>query len=80
MSNPTPKFEDLDAAVKHVGDLITSQNIATSAAKGILYSLTETIGSMIGDVDLPAHLRSGYEGLLETARELNLKMNDQLDR
>jgi len=80
VSNPTPKFEDLDAAVKHVGDLIASQNIATSAAKGILYSLTETIGSMIGDVDLPAHLRSGYEGLLETARELNLKMNDQLDR
>ena len=80
MSNPTPKFEDLDAAVKHVGDLIASQNIASSAAKGILYSLTETIGSMIGDVDLPAHLRSGYEGLLETARELNLKMNDQLDR
>ena len=80
MSNPTPKFEDLDAAVKHVSDLIASQNIATSAAKGILYSLTETIGSMIGDVDLPAHLRSGYEGLLETARELNLKMNDQLDR
>ncbi len=80
MSNPTPKFEDLDAAVKHVGDLIASQNIATSAAKGILYSLTETIGSMIGDVDLPAHLRSGYEGLLETARELNLKMNDLLDR
>ena len=80
MSNPTPKFEDLDAAVKHVGDLIASQNIATSAAKGILYSLTETIGSMIGDVDLPAHIRSGYEGLLETARELNLKMNDQLDR
>lgn len=80
MSNPTPKFEDLDAAVKHVGNLIASQNIATSAAKGILYSLTETIGSMIGDVDLPAHLRSGYEGLLETARELNLKMNDQLDR
>ena len=35
---------------------------------------------MIGDVDLPAHLRSGYEGLLETARELNLKMHDQLDR
>ena len=80
MSNPTPKFEDLDAAVKHVGNLIASQNIATSAAKGILYSLTETIGSMIGDVDLPAHLRSGYEGLLETARELNLKMNEQLDR
>jgi len=80
VSNPTPKFEDLDAAVKHVGDLIASQNIATSAAKGILYSLTETIGSMIGDVDLPAHLRSGYEGLLETARELNLKMNEQLDR
>lgn len=80
MSNSTPKFEQLDAAVKHISDLVASQSIATGAAKGILYSLTETIGSMIGDVDLPAHLRSGYEGLLETARELNLKINDQVDR
>lgn len=80
MSSPIPKFEHLDAAVKHVSDLIASQSIATGAAKGILYSLTETIGSMIGDVDLPAHLRSGYEGLLETARELNLKIDNQVDR
>jgi hypothetical protein len=75
-----PKFEHLDAAVNHVNELIESQGIALSAAKGILYSLTETIGSMIGDVDLPAHVRSGYEGLLETARELHLKLDKHIDR
>jgi len=80
VQNLKPKFEQLDAAVNHVGDLIASQSIALGAAKGILYSLTETIGSMIGDVDLPAHVRSGYEGLLETARELNLQLDKHVDR
>ena len=80
MSTQKPKFEHLDAAVNHVSELIEGQGIALSAAKGILYSLTETIGSMIGDVDLPAHVRSGYEGLLETARELHLKLDKHIVR
>jgi hypothetical protein len=32
----------------------------------------------VGDPDLPAHLRSGYEGLLETAREIRAKLDDEV--
>jgi hypothetical protein len=39
-----------------------------------LYSLIETLGTLVGDPDLPEHARSGYEGLLETARELRVKL------
>jgi hypothetical protein len=34
----------------------------------------ETLGALIGDPDLPEHARSGYEGLLETARELRARL------
>jgi hypothetical protein len=69
-----PPLEQLDAAVNHVDELISSGNIAVSAAKGILYSLIETLGALVGDPDLPDHARSGYEGLLESARELRVKL------
>ena len=69
-----PELEQLDAAVNHVDELISSGNIAVSAAKGILYSLIETLGALVGDPDLPDHARSGYEGLLESARELRVKL------
>jgi hypothetical protein len=67
-------LEHLDAAVNHVDELISSGNIAVSAARGLLYSLIETLGALVGDPDLPEHSRSGYEGLLETARELRMKL------
>lgn len=69
-----PELEHLDAAVSHVDQLVASGSIATGAAKGILYSLIETLGAFVGDPDLPEHARSGYEGLLETARELKAKL------
>ncbi|CAB3760976.1 hypothetical protein [Paraburkholderia solisilvae] len=69
-----PDIEHLDAAVTHVGEMVSSGNIAASAARGILYSLIETLGTLVGDPDLPEHARSGYEGLLETARELRAKV------
>ncbi len=69
-----PELEHLDAAVTHVGEMVSSGNIAASAARGILYSLIETLGAFVGDPDLPEHARSGYEGLLETARELRAKL------
>lgn len=72
-SGEKPDFEHLDAAVHHLQEQITAGNIAASAAKGILYSLIETLGAVVGDPDLPEHARSGYEGLLETLRELSLK-------
>ncbi|MFC0399758.1 hypothetical protein [Paraburkholderia rhizosphaerae] len=70
----TPDMKHLDAAVTHVGEMVSSGNIAASAARGILYSLIETLGTLVGDPDLPEHARSGYEGLLETARELRAKV------
>jgi hypothetical protein len=70
-----PELEHLDAAVSHVGEMVKSGNIAASAARGILYSLIETLGALVGDPDLPEHARSGYEGLLETARELRVKLD-----
>ena len=44
------------------------------APKGILYGLLEAIGTMVGDVNLPEHMRSGYEGLQETLREVGIKL------
>lgn len=70
-----PELEHLDAAVTHVHEMVSSGNIAASAARGILYSLIETLGALVGDPDLPEHARSGYEGLLETARELRVKLD-----
>jgi uncharacterized protein (UPF0147 family) len=73
-TNERPDLEHLDAALSHVDELVSSGNIAASAARGILYSLIETLGTLVGDPDLPEHARSGYEGLLETARELRTKV------
>ncbi|MDE1180318.1 hypothetical protein [Paraburkholderia sp.] len=70
-----PDLAHLDAAVSHVDQMVTSGSIATSAAKGILYSLIETLGAFVGDPDLPEHARSGYEGLLESARELRARID-----
>ncbi|MBS6362845.1 hypothetical protein [Burkholderia sp.] len=64
------KLENLEAAVNHLHESIESQSIAVGAAKGILYSLIETLGALIGDPDLPEHARSGYEALRDKAREL----------
>ncbi|AXL50651.1 hypothetical protein DSC91_002964 [Paraburkholderia caffeinilytica] len=69
-----PDLEHLDAALSHVDQQVSSGSIASGAAKGILYSLIETLGAFVGDPDLPEHARSGYEGLLEAARELRAKL------
>ena len=53
------KLENLEAAVDHLHKSIESQSIAVGAAKGILFSLIETLGALIGDPDLPEHARSG---------------------
>ena len=63
-------------AIGHVDSAVNANNIALGAAKGILYSLVETLGSMIGDPDLPNHVRSGYEGALELAHELQAKFDN----
>ncbi|WGS54674.1 hypothetical protein LFL96_27095 [Paraburkholderia sp. D15] len=68
-------LEHLDAALNHVDQQVSSGSIASGAAKGILYSLIETLGAFVGDPDLPEHARSGYEGLLEAARELRARLD-----
>jgi len=73
-SDDRPGMEQLDAALSHVDQQVSSGNIASGAAKGIVYSLIETLGALVGDPDLPEHARSGYEGLLEAARELRAKL------
>jgi hypothetical protein len=70
-----PELEHFDAALTHVDDSIAAGRMAAGAAKGILYSIIETLGTLVGDPDLPAHARSGYEGLLETARELRARLD-----
>ena len=67
-------LENQNTKHKHKKQQKTSGSIASGAAKGILYSLIETLGTFVGDPDLPEHARSGYEGLLEAARELRAKL------
>jgi hypothetical protein len=69
-----PEPEHFDAAITHVDESYAAGKMAAGAAKGILFSIIETLGTLVGDPDLPAHARSGYEGLLETARELRAKI------
>ena len=61
-------------AVNHIDEAVASETIAIGAAKGIVYSLVETLGSMVGDPDLPSHLKSGYMGALDIAVELEAKL------
>ena len=73
-SDKPAELAPLEAAVGHVGHSIRSGSIAESAAQGILYSLIETLGALVGDPDLPEHARSGYQAVLETARELRASL------
>lgn len=61
-------------AVNHIDEAVTNKTIALGAAKGIVYSLVETLGAMVGDPDLPEHLKSGYMGALDMAVELESKL------
>jgi len=36
------------------------------------------LGAMIGDPDLPSHLRSGYQGALDLAKDLQVKIDGSL--
>jgi len=74
MEQKRQQFEDISAAVDHLESSVSAGSIAAGAAKGILYGLFEAVGTIIGDPDLPEHIRSGYEGLQETLRELGAKL------
>ena len=71
------EIDEFESALSHVDSQLSSGNIAVSAwgpLRRIRELLIETLGALVGDPDLPEHSRSGYEGLLETARELRLKV------
>ena len=70
----TPDADQLSEALEHLNSAVESDSIAIGAARGLVYSVMETLGTLIGDPDLPEHARSGYEGLLETARELRARL------
>ena len=70
-----PDLAHLNAAFSYVDEGVQSGSMAAGAAKGLLYSLIETLGALVGDPDLPEHARAGYEGLLEAARELRVKVD-----
>jgi hypothetical protein len=62
-------------AVNYIDEAVANKTIAISAAKGIVFSLVETLGAMVGDPDLPNHLKSGYMGALDLAVELEAKLH-----
>ncbi|MEX3629640.1 MAG: hypothetical protein VB138_09340 [Burkholderia sp.] len=74
--HPTPdegrqsQLEQMEAAVGHLPDSVSSQSIAAGAAKGLAFRLVETLGALIGDPDLPEHARSGYEALRDKVNDL----------
>ena len=61
-------------AVNHIDEAVANNTIAPGAAKGLVYSLVETLGTMVGDPDLPSHLKSGYMGALDLAVELEARL------
>ncbi len=68
---PRPsQLEQMEAAVDHLHASVESQSIAAGAARGLAFSLVETLGALIGDPDLPEHARSGYQALRDKADEL----------
>lgn len=73
-SNGLPGHDYFLDAVNHIDDAVENNSIATGAAKGLIYSVIETLGTMVGDPDLPSHLKSGYMGVLDLAVELEAKL------
>ena len=70
-----PDHAHFDAAIAHVDSAYSSGVMAAGAAKGILYSVIETLGTLVGDPDLPEHVRSGYLALRTSAQELRTRID-----
>lgn len=70
-----PSHEDFVGAINHVEDSFSNSDLLQSTAKGLIYSILEALGSVVGDPDLPSHLRSGYEGAIELAREVQARID-----
>lgn len=70
----TPPHEHFVDAINHLDNSLTNSDLLQSTAKGLIYSILETLGSVVGDPDLPSHLRSGYEGAIEMTRQVEAKI------
>ncbi len=70
------QLQDIAAAIDHIDNSIKNQSISLSAALGLIYSITETLGVLIGDPDLPNHLHNAYEGLAEVSVELETRIQN----
>ncbi len=66
----TPHPQHLEEALQHLDHALGKGQIAVGAAKGLIYSLVETLGVLVGDPALPDQLRDAYEGLQEKAHAL----------
>lgn len=73
-SHEAPAVEQMSDALAHIDRAVEAESIAAGAARGLIYSIIETLGALVGDPDLPEHARSGYQGLLETAREIRARV------
>ncbi|MCC6068018.1 hypothetical protein LHV13_02325 [Ferrovum sp. PN-J185] len=62
-------------AVDHLKSETEQHEHVNGAIKGLVYSVVETLGQFVGDPDLPQHIKSGVEGALEVAREIQSKIN-----
>ncbi|WP_353433033.1 hypothetical protein [Polynucleobacter sp. MWH-UH23A] len=69
-----PSADQFVDAIHHVDDDFSGSDLLQSTPKGLIYSLLETLGSIAGDPDLPSHLRSGYEGAIELARDVEARI------
>ena len=69
-----PSSDQFVDAINHVDENFSGSDLLQSTAKGLMYSILETLGSIVGDPDLPSHLRSGYEGAMDLAREVEAKI------
>lgn len=64
------KFENLEVVVDYLYKLIELQSIVVGVVKGILFSLIEMFGVLIGDFDLFEYVCLGYEVLCDKVSEL----------
>jgi hypothetical protein len=68
----TPTFFVERGAIHEEGS--SGQEIMSFTAKGLVYSLGEALGVILGDPGLPEHIRSGYQGLIEMVRKVEARI------
>ena len=73
-NNHEDQIEHLDAAIGHVDALLASDDSSVKAVRGILFSLSQTLGNRVGDPNLPEHIQTGYAKLHDVVNLLHAKL------